>query len=381
MSPHALIHLIQSAQRIASDSLEDAAANDEVHLFPEKTLLKIKEAGFLKAVVEARFGGQNLGLISGTNEALLKILKHIGSGNLVMGRVLEGHFNAQLLIHQFGSELQKERFSIEAIEGKLFGVWNTQAEEGTELTFTEHGNYLLNGSKTFATGTGYVTRPMITAALPDGSWQMCVLSLDKVEKKIDSSWWNPMGMKSTRSYKISFENVTIEKEHLLGNPGDYYSQPQFSGGAVRFAAVQLGGAEMLLKETIKYLKILNRTDDPFQKMRIGQMTIAVTSGNQWLEGAAKRMDDYMNNSSPENAEIFLAYTNMMRTAIEQICTEVMALCQKCVGARGLNKPYHFERIIRDLNTYLRQPAPDAALADIGKFILHAKNTSDPVWEI
>lgn len=58
---------------------------------------------------------------------------------------------------------------------------------------------------------------------------------------------------------------------------------------------------------------------------------------------------------------------MMRTAIEEIWTKVILLCQKCVGARGLNKPYHFRIIIRELNTYLRQSATDRSLADIGRF--------------
>lgn len=362
------------------EALQDAAACDAVNLFPEKTLKILSDSNFLTAGTFSKFGGQDLGSVAGTNLALLKILKYIGSGNLVMGRVLEGHLNAQILINQFGTDAQKKRFADDAKHGKLFGVWNTQANDGTTLTKQEKGDYLLNGSKTFATGTDYVSRPIITAALSDGSWQMIVVPLDEINKEIDASWWHPMGMKSSRSYKMTFENAPISKDNLLGDPGNYYEQPGFSGGAVRFAAVQLGAAEMLLQETVRYLKNLNRTNDPFQQMRIGQMTIAISSGNLWIEGAAKKMDNYLENSCPENSEIFLAYTNMMRTAIEQICTDVMSLCQKSVGARGLNKPYHFERIIRDLNTYLRQPAPDASLLEVGNFSLHSKIKIETLWE-
>jgi hypothetical protein len=58
----------------------------------------------------------------------------------------------------------------------------------------------------------------------------------------------------------------------------------------------------------------------------------------------------------------------------------MNLCQKCVGARGLNKPFHFERIIRDLTIYLRQPAPDAALADAGRYVLETQKPADDLWK-
>ena len=87
----------------------------------------------------------------------------------------------------------------------------------------------------------------------------------------------------------------------------------------------------------------------------------------------------MRNPSDKQSENFLAYTNLMRTAIEKICIKVMNLCQKSVGARGLNQPFHFERIIRDLTIYLRQPAPDAALADAGRYVLESEIAADYLW--
>ncbi len=362
--------LISSARRVAQFALEEAAQTDDVNTFPEKTLELLLAEGFFRAAAPAQFGGLNLGLRPEANWAMLQVLKLIGSGNLVMGRVLEGHLNAQLLIDEYGTQEQKERFAVCAAKNELFGVWNTQAADGTELDVLKNGTLLLSGSKIFATGCNYVSRPLVTASLPDGSCQMCLVPLSDAEVTIDKSWWHPMGMKSSRSFKITFEDLLLQPHDLLGKPDSYYRQPSFSGGAIRFAAVQLGGAERLLMETIKYLQELNRTEDPYQKARIGEMSIAVTSGNQWLEQAARQLDQYQLNPSQAQCDELLAFANMMRTAIEQMCTQVMNLCQKCVGARGLNKPYHFERIIRDLSTYLRQPAPDASLADVGSFFLN-----------
>ncbi|WDF46187.1 acyl-CoA dehydrogenase family protein [Chryseobacterium sp. KACC 21268] len=376
-----LSELVKSSQLIGEESLAEASETDSVKSFPEKTLAKLKSTKFLSASIPEKLGGQNLGLIPGTNLAMLNILKNIGKGNLVMGRVLEGHINAQILIDQFGSEKQKKLFAEDAIAGKLFGVWNTQATDGTFLTKVEKNIYQLNGSKTFATGTDYVSRPIVTAARKGGAWQMCVVPLDESSVKSDSSWWNPMGMQSSRSFKMTFLKTKLQKINLLGKAGEYYQQPGFSGGAVRFAAVQLGAAEQLLDETKKYLVNLNRTQDPFQKMRLGQMAIAVESGNQWIVGASSRMDRYMKQPTKSEAEHFVIYANMMRTAIEQICTDVMNLCQKCVGARGLNKPYHFERIIRDLSTYLRQPAPDQVLADVGGYVLNSNVPASEIWNM
>lgn len=137
MNKSKLEKLVISAQIIGKSSLSEAAETDSVSCFAEQTLAKIKDTELLTACVPKKYGGHNVGLRPGTNLELLKILKYIGKGNLVMGRILEGHFNAQLLINQFGSEKQKKLFAADASQGKLFGVWNTQSEVGTFLSKKE----------------------------------------------------------------------------------------------------------------------------------------------------------------------------------------------------------------------------------------------------
>lgn len=376
-----LSDLISHAKQIADESFAEAAATDSVEKFPSETMRRLGEKDLLSAPLSAEFGGANLGTKSGTNYALLQILKHLGRGNLVVGRVYEGHFNALLLISLFGSKSQIEKFSGDAKMGKLFGVWNTEAADGVKIFPLDENKFRLEGAKTFATGAGFVTRPFVNGALPDGGWQMTVVPLEKVSAETDSSWWNPMGMRASRSFKMDFSGVEIEAENLIGAAGDYYQQPWFSGGSVRFAAVQFGAAEAIFDETRKYLQTLGRIDDPFQKMRLGQMAILIETGNLWLKNTAEKLDEFMSEPTAQKSETFLAYANMMRTEIEKICVEMMNLCQKSVGARGLNKPFHFERIIRDLTIYLRQPAPDAALADAGKFVLESSISADDLWKM
>ena len=163
---------------------------------------------------------------------------------------------------------------------------------------------------------------------------------------------------------------------LLGQPGDYYRQPAFSGGAIRFAAVQLGGAEAVFDETRRFLRDLGRLDDPYQKMRLGEMAILIESGRLWLRGAA---DHAARPGAETNAEATVAYANMVRTAIEDSCLRTLQLAERCVGARGLLRPEPFERLHRDLTHYLRQPAPDAALADAGRFVLQHSTPAHALW--
>jgi alkylation response protein AidB-like acyl-CoA dehydrogenase len=202
--------------------------------------------------------------------------------------------------------------------------------------------------------------------------------MEQVETKHDPNWWQPSGMRATASYKVDFSNVELDAGAIIAGPEDYNRQPWLSAGAIRFVAVQLGGAEALFDATRQYLQSLNRTHDPYQEARIGQMAIAIESGNLWLKGAADLIAAYAPRFGGEchqhhpDSDRLVVYVNMARTAIEQICMDAIQLCERSVGTRGLLPPYPMERIIRDLSLYLRQPNFDLTLQSVGQSAL-----SDP----
>jgi alkylation response protein AidB-like acyl-CoA dehydrogenase len=63
-------------------------------------------------------------------------------------------------------------------------------------------------------------------------------------------------------------------------------------------------------------------------------------------------------ASPEH---LVAYVNLARGAVERAGLEVMETVTRSVGLQALMRPHPLERLLRDLTTYLRQPAPDYAL--------------------
>jgi len=360
----------------------------------------------LAAPLRRELGGLGLGVDERPSSTLilLRALKRLGRGNLAVGRVYEGHVNALQLVQAFGRPDQIERAAADARDRhKLFGVWNTEAAGGVRIIPTEDGRYRLAGAKTFASGAGYVARALVPGAMiqpgvSDASdqasgWQMCLVPMDQGRTDVDPSFWRPLGMRASASYRVAFDGVEAPADALIGRPDDYYRQPWFGGGAIRFAAVQLGGAEALFDAARDYLRRLGRAGDPHQRARLGEAAILIESGNLWLRGAASLFDAHTALFSRASAahpraesantegdvRRVLAYANMTRTAIERICLDVMRLVERSVGARGLLRPEPFERIHRDLTTYLRQPAPDAALDDAGRHTLETPGTADDLW--
>ncbi|WP_201986124.1 acyl-CoA dehydrogenase family protein [Hymenobacter rubidus] len=361
------------AAKLAPQLFVQAAATDVAGGFPTQEFDWLRAAGLLTAALPAALGGAGLDTPAATLP-LLRVLQHIGRGNLAVGRVYEGHVNALLLIQQLASATQLMRYAADARAGLLFGVWNTEdPAEGVRLEPLPTGGYRLHGAKTFASGAGHLARPLITGALPDGQgWQLFVLPADQQVPGLDRSFWRPLGMRATASFRADLTGLEIGPEDLIGLPDAYYQQPAFSGGAIRFATVQLGGAEAVFEETRRFLRDLGRTDDPYQRQRLGEMAILLESGRQWVRGAAEHAAR-PEAATPQGAEATVAYANMMRTAIEKICLDMLQLAERSVGARGLLQPLPFERLHRDLTHYLRQPAPDGTLADVGRFVLEGKN--------
>ncbi len=354
---------------------ENAGNIDAEGAFPEQEFSWIAEAGLLaKTIAEP----ENYPI---KTASVLQLLKKMGSASLAVGRIYEGHVNALQLIDLYGKNFHKKYWFDEVKTGKkLFSVWNTQADNGIKINDLGDGYYRLEGSKTFCSGSGWIDRPLITGELISANkkgWQMCIIPTEKVKPiRIDSSFWKPLGMRASASFKMDFTGVEIQEKDLLGLPDEYYRQPWFSGGAIRFAAVQLGGAESILSETQSFLRMLGRTDDAFQRARIAEMAYLIESGNLWLNQAGNNMDEWLNH--PNSAEKIITYAGMVRTAIAEICKRVMHLSEQCVGARGLMRPNPLERIHRDLTFYLRQPAPDATLTQIGGYVLNQPKT-DGIW--
>jgi alkylation response protein AidB-like acyl-CoA dehydrogenase len=370
-------NIFKAATEIAEYCAAHASAIDHQGAFPVEEFKRIADAGLLAVPLLPQWGGLGLGIDSSLMHELLLLLKLVGWGNLAVGRIFEGHVNALQLIQTFGTSEQIEQYAADARDRhKIFGVWNAEANDGVKIIPLSNERYSLQGSKTFCSGAGYIDRPFVNGML-ENEWQMCVVPMEQVTTQSDPSWWQPTGMKATASYKINFSGAEVTAEALIGKPQDYNRQPWLSGGAIRFAAVQLGGAKALMDATHHYLQKLGRTNDPFQTMRMGQMAIAIASGKLWLKGSADLIaayDPMFGGQSQQacvskSAEHLVNHVNMARTAIEQICMDVIQLCERSVGTQGLMPPHPMERIIRDLTLYLRQPGFDATLQSVGQFVL------------
>ncbi len=349
-----------SAARVAEELFCGAAERDAAAIFPSGAIAALHAAGLMTAPFPAHLGGADL-IAADAVDQLRDVLRLIGGGDLSVGRLYEGHVNAVALVARYGTPSQLSRLAADVHDGALSGVWN--AEGAGPVTLEREGRrWALRGAKILASGAGSLSRPIVPAARGDATvMTMPHLGVDTAH---DLSRWTAQGMRSSATGTVDLTGLEIDPDQIVGQDDDYRGQPAFFGGAWRFCAVQLGAIERLVDLFRGDLRARGRGDDPYQRARIAGCATAVETASLWIAQAARMVAE----AARPTAEI-LAYVGLTRGVTERAGLDVMEAAHRGLGLGSFMRPHPVERVARDLATYLRQPAPDGAMADAAAAVL------------
>ena len=341
--------LRRCASLVAEAAAARASARDADGAFPDEEIADLADKGLLRAPLPPALGGADLGW-SSDPLLLMDVLSTIGAGSLSLGRLFEGHVNAVKLVRLYGSPANLAILAAEIDAGRLGGVW--MAEDADPLLLDEHfGRRLLKGRKILASGAGHVRRPLVAARTAEGS-RMALPYVDDAAR-VDTSAWVTHGMRATATGTVDFSGIMLSAEEMVGAPGDYLRSPYFSGGAWRVLAVQLGGVEAIMRAYAGQIKASGRDDDRLQRMRFAEALRAAETARLWVREACIRAEG--ETIPPEDID---AYVDLARNAVTEAALVVIDRAEKAIGLRAFLRENPLERLIRDLSTYLRQPALD-----------------------
>jgi alkylation response protein AidB-like acyl-CoA dehydrogenase len=344
----------------------NAAALDDNASFPAADLAALREAGALRLPLTKDESGR-----PAATDRLASLLTTIGSGNLSVGRVFEAHVNALHLINRYGTAAQLEAGRRAAAQGELHGLWVTDPPTGGLRMIQVPDGWCLGGAKMFCSGAGHVHRAVVTASMESGEQRMLIVTLGQ-EEKVAPLPGRLQGMRAAATGMVDFTGIVLGHDCVLGCPGDYLREPDFSCGAWRGSAVALGGLCALLDVAIEDLRARGRVDEPNQLTRLGHAMIARETSRLWVRNAARIAED--KRAEPREA---VAYVGLARIAVETSCLDVMRLVQRSLGLSAFRHGHPAERICRDLGTYLRQPAPDEVLSEAASWFAHRASGNGP----
>ncbi len=323
--------------------------------FPTESLDKIRNLGFLTAPLPRRDGGRGWGTEAIGMVALSDAFRIIGYSSLALGRIYEAHVNAIALIFKYGGEQLRDKAREAVGAGQLFGLWVAPSDEPVRAMISG-SRPRVRGRKAFCTAAGFASSAVITVRDERDDERMVLIDASQVQ--IDqNSTMTLLGMRNTSTKAVTMD-LRVSPEDCFGDAGDYLREPDFSAGAWRTTAVTVGGLRALVDETIRQLRIRGRHKNPHQAARIGQMLIAYRSAAFWIEAVVR---DHL--ARPEESADLTANVNLARLAVEQASLDIIQLVQRSLGLTSMTQSNPVEAMIRDLMTYLRQPAADEALSE------------------
>lgn len=360
-------------ERILAEIGRMASATDRRGGFPHEALKLPDLRNGLAAVAPAEFGGAGLGSDALGGVALARLLTDIGRADLSLGRLVEGHVNAARLVFAYAGAPLRQIVAADIRAGHLLATWNTEPPHATLRALPEGEMLVLDGEKAFASGVGYVDRAVVSLFDADGARRLAYIAFDPKTTKQD--WWDLPAMRAAATGSIVLSGVRLSRDSIFGSDEDYLKEPDFSAGAWRTLAVQLGGMQALAALVKAHLIATAQHEAVPQQQRFAALILHCQTAELWVETCARGLEQP--TIDPAAA---VALVNTARMAILEAAESVIALSKRSIGARAFMPGQPAERMLRDLDFYLRQPAPDQTLLDVARYHLGAPDRSISLTE-
>jgi len=205
---------------------------------------KMGDLGLLGIRYDTQWGGQ--GLDYWFDLVFIEELGHIHGGSIPMAVGVQTHM-ATPAIHDFGSDYLKETFLMPAVQGDMVAcVGVTEPDAGSDVAslktraVKDGDSWVINGSKLFITNgvlADFCTLLCRTDDQPGyHAYSLIVVPKDTpgftIGKKLDK-----MGMRSSDTALLYFDNVRVPLEHTIGQEGEGFIQQMKQFQHERFFAI------------------------------------------------------------------------------------------------------------------------------------------------
>ena len=255
---------------------------DEAQKFPTELLKELGELGFLGIIFREEYGGAGLGYVE--FEIIIEELARIDPSIALSVAAHNGRCTNH--IYTFANEELKKKYVPDLATGKKIGAWGlTEPFSGSDAaamrTVAEKvgENYILNGSKSLITHGKY-GETAVVMAVTDSDKKQKGISAFILEKGMPGfsagKKENKLGMRSSETSQLIFENCKVPAENLIGEEGMGFVQAMqvLEGGRISIASLSVGLAQGCLDESIKYSKEREQFGQPLSDFQATQFKLA-----------------------------------------------------------------------------------------------------------
>lgn len=345
----------EAASQFAKEQLAPMAAEwDEKQIFPTQVLQQAGEMGFLSLYTPQEQGGLGLGRLDASI-----VFEQLAMGCTSTTAFMTIHNMVTWMIASFATEGVKQQYCPKLTCGAWLGSYClTEPNAGSDaasLTTTavkQGDKYLINGSKTFISGAGDTQVLVVMARTQDsGAKGISAFVVPADTQGISYGRKEPkLGWNSQPTRSITFENVEIPANHLLGEEGQgfTFAMKGLDGGRINIATCSVGTAQQALNQATQYVQERKQFGQPlaqFQALqfKLADMATELVAARQLVRLAASKLD----KQSPD-ATAYCAMAKRFATDVGfTVCDHALQL----YGGYGYIKEYPLERYFRDVRVH------------------------------
>ena len=310
---------------------------------------KIAAAGFMGANIPEEFGGGGGGIMDTT------IIAHeMAKGSASIATFMGAHWLGANLVLENGTDEQRAKYMPDAAAGKIFAFGLTESSAGSDAagiksiaTETEDG-WVLNGSKAWITNSG-VADYYIILAMTDpelGTKGISAFLMDKnVEGLIVGKFEEKMGCRGSATCELSFNNIKLPKEALLGVRGKGFKMAMetLDIGRITAAAICAGIAEHATTMAAQYANERKAFGKPIKAFQ----GVAFRFADMYAETKAMEFLAYDAAATKDAGQRCTLNAAAAKLFATEHCVDICIQAQQVFGGNGYSKEYHIERLIRD----------------------------------
>ncbi|MCY4667671.1 MAG: acyl-CoA dehydrogenase family protein [Rhodococcus sp.] len=242
-----------------------AAEHDANHTFPYEVVAGMADMGLFGLPFPEEDGG-----MGGDYFALCLALEELGKVDQSVAITLEAGVSLGAMpIYRFGNEAQKQEWLPQLTSGKslaAFGLTEPGAGSdagGTKTTAKfDSGEWIINGNKQFITNSGtditkLVTVTAVTGVKDGGKKEISTILVPTTTPGFTAEpAYNKVGWNASDTHPLTFADVRVPEENLLGERGRGYANflRILDEGRIAISALSVGAAQGCVDESIKYAK-------------------------------------------------------------------------------------------------------------------------------
>ena len=324
---------------------------DQQNLFPEEAVKQLAKMGLMGIPYPKEYGGAGLDVLS--YAIAVEELSRVDGGT---GVILSAHVSlGSWPIFAFGTEAQKKKYLTPLAKGERIGAFGLTEPNagsdagGTETTAVLKGDhYLLNGGKIFITNAPIAdTYVVMAVTTPDiGTRGISAFIVEKGWKGFEfGDHYDKMGIRSSSTAELIFNDVKVPKENLLGKEGEGFkiAMATLDGGRIGIASQALGIAQGAYEAAVEYAKERVQFGKPigFQQglsFKIADMATKLRCARLLIYSAAELK---------EHHEPYGMESAMAKQYASDIALEVTNDALQIFGGTGYLKGMDVERMFRD----------------------------------